>query len=213
MQKHYQRRKCLSADAARSNSRVSGFASVQRLRYHENSEQKLAALLAEGTWMNRVFLVALLGVFPLLTSGCKQELDRKDAIRDGVIRHIAGMNGLNVSNMSITVTKATFSGDTAQADVDIRAKNGDPKAPAMALTYELQKQGDEWVVLKGQARGGMQHPTTGEMPNAGALPPGHPPTNGQMPASHPDFNAILNSAQPPSQSQQPQPQPSSNAKP
>jgi hypothetical protein len=153
--------------------------------------------------MNRALLAALLSAFLLLAGGCKSNADNKDAIRDGVVKHIAGMNGLNVSNMTVTVTKATFNGDKAQADVDIRAKGGDPGAPAMQLTYELQKQGDEWVVLKGQARGGMQHPTAGAMPPSGALPPGHPSAAGQMQANHPDFNSILNSAQPPPQAQPP----------
>ncbi|MGB7726958.1 MAG: hypothetical protein WBL50_02925 [Candidatus Acidiferrum sp.] len=173
--------------------------------------------------MNRVFWAALSAGLLLSVGGCKAKTDEKAAIRDGVIKHIAGMNGLNVNNMTITVTKVTMDGDKAQADVDIRAKSGDPAAPAMQLNYELQKQGNEWVVLKGQATGGMQHPTAGEMPPPqGTLPPGHPSTNGasgQMPADHPDFNAIMNSAQPPAQTQQPssgqQPaqQPSSNSKP
>jgi hypothetical protein len=101
--------------------------------------------------------------------------------------------------MTITVTKATITGDKAQADVDIRAKNSDPSAPAMQLTYELQKQGDQWVVLKGQPTGGMQHPAPGELPPQGSMPPGHPSaggTSGQLPPNHPDFNSILNSAQP-----------------
>lgn len=159
--------------------------------------------------MNRAFLATPLSVVLLLGSGCKSTADQKDAIRDGVIRHIAGMNGLNVNNMTITVTKVAIIGDKAQAEVDIRAKNGEPGTPAMQLSYELQKQGDGWVVLKGEGRGGMQHPTTGEMPNTGALPPGHPPTSGQMPANHPDFNAILNSTRPQQQSgssQQPTPE-------
>ena len=169
--------------------------------------------------MNRVLLAALLGGFMLLTGGCKAKTDNQDAIRDGVLKHIAGMNGLNVNNMTITVTKATVNGDKAQAEVDIRAKNGDPNAPPMQLSYELQKQGEEWVVLKGQANGGMQHPAPGTMPPQGAMPPGHPQTggtSGQMPANHPNFNAILNSAQPqqqPSGSQPSPQQPASNAKP
>ena len=173
--------------------------------------------------MNRAFLAALLGTFVLFAGGCKSKTDNKDAIRDGVIKHIAGMNGLNVNNMTVTVTKTTITGDKAQADVDIRAKNSDPNSPAMQLSYELQKQGDEWVVLKGQPTGGMQHPAPGEMPPSGALPPGHPPTggaSGQMPANHPDFNSILNGAQPPAQTQQqpsnaqpPAQQPSSKTKP
>jgi hypothetical protein len=156
--------------------------------------------LAKGNLMHRPFLATSLGVLLLLGSGCKSTLDPKNAIRDGVIRHIAGVSGLNVNNMTVIVTKAEISGDKAQADVDIRAKNGDPNTPPMQLTYELQKQGDEWVVLKGEGKGGMQHPTSGEMPNAGALPAGHPSIKGQIPANHPDFNAILNSAEPQPQS-------------
>jgi len=173
--------------------------------------------------MNRAFLLALLGSFLLLPCGCKSKVDTNNAIRDGVIKHIAGMNGLNVNNMTITVTKTTIDGDKAQADVDIRAKNSDPNTPAMQLSYELQKQGNEWAVVKGQPTGGMQHPGPGEMPPQGTMPPGHPSTggtSGQMPANHPDFNSILNSAQPPAQTQQqpssgqqPSQQPSSNTKP
>lgn len=154
--------------------------------------------------MRRAFWAALLSTFVLGAFGCKSKTDTNDAIRDGVIKHISGMSGLNVSNMTITVTKATINGDQAQADVDVRAKNGDPTVPAMQLTYELQKQGNEWVVLRGQSTGGMQHPAPGQIPQNGALPPGHPALDhatGQTPSNHPDFNAILNST-PPAQSQQ-----------
>ena len=164
--------------------------------------------------MHRAFLAALLGSLLLLTGACKSKTDNKEAIRNGVVKHIAAMSGLNVNNMTIIVTQATVNGDKAQASVDIRAKNGDPSAPAMQLTYDLQKQGEEWVVLKGQPAGGMQHPAPGEMPPAGSMPPGHPSTSGtsgQMPANHPDFNSILNTAQPPAQQapaqQAPAPQP------
>jgi len=156
--------------------------------------------------MNRAFLAALLGTLLLFTGACKSKTDNKDAIRDGVIKHIASMNGLNVNNMTIVVTQATINGDKAQASVEIRAKNGDPSAPAMQLSYDLQKQGEEWVVLKGQPTGGMQHPAPGEMP-PGTLPPGHPSTggtNGQLPADHPDFNSILKTSQPPAQQPPPQ---------
>lgn len=166
--------------------------------------------------MNRALLTGLLATLLIVPAGCKSKAENKDAIRAGVIKHLAGMNGLNVNNMTVTVTKATITGDKAQADVDIRAKNGDPNAPAMQLTYDLQKQGDEWVVLKGQSIGGMQHPAPGQMPPQAALPPGHPATgdtSGQMPENHPDFNSILNSAQPQQQApngQQPAQQPSSS---
>jgi len=146
--------------------------------------------------MNRAFLTALLGGLLLFTGACKSKTDPKDAIRAGVLKHIASMKGLNVNNMDVVVTQTTVNGNSAEANVDIRAKNGDPNAPPMQLVYQMQKQGDEWVVIKGQPTGGMAHPAPGEAPPAGALPPGHPSAGGQAPASRPDFNSILNTAQP-----------------
>jgi len=166
--------------------------------------------------MNRALLSIGLGAALLATLGCKSKTDASAAIRDGVVKHIAAMSGLNVNNMTITVTQATVHGDTADASVEIRAKNSDPSAPPMQLVYQLQKQGQEWVVVKGQPSGGMQHPAPGEQPQG--LPPGHPSTGtaGQAPADHPDFNSILNSAQQapaqqqPSSGQQQQAQPQSS---
>lgn len=163
--------------------------------------------------MNRAFLAALLGVLLLFTGACKQK-DNKDEIRAGVVKHLASMNGLNVNNMDIVVTKATVNGNQAQADVTIRAKGTDPNSPGMQLTYAMEKRGDDWVVVKGQATGGMQHPSPGEAPQGGALPPGHPATGGT--AGHSDFSDIMNSSQPPAQAppaQQPTQKPSTSGKP
>jgi len=170
--------------------------------------------------MNRAFLALSLGTALLVIGGCKSKTDNKNAIRDGVMKHIAGLQGLNVNNMTVTVTQANIHGDKAEANVDIRAKNGDPNAPPMQLVYQMQRQGADWVVVKGQAAGGMQHPAPGEAPPPGTMPPGHPTTggtSGQMPAGHPDFNSILNTAQPQQQpggaqqqQQQPQQKPSSS---
>jgi len=149
--------------------------------------------------MPRAFFAALLAALLLFTGACKSKTDERAAIRDGVVKHIASMNGLNVNNMIIVVTQATVNGDKAQANVEIRAKSGEPGAPPMQLTYELQKQGEEWVVLKAQPAGGMQHPAPSETSPQGSPPAGHPDTSGQMPANHPDFNSILNTAPPPAQ--------------
>jgi|SRR6516162_7317641 hypothetical protein len=157
--------------------------------------------------MNRAILTSLLGALLLFSGACKAKRDSKDAILAGVVKHIASMKGLNVNNMDVVVTQATVNGNTAEASVDIRAKNGDPKAPPMQLVYQMQKQGDEWVVIKSQPTGGMAHPAPGEAPPPGTLPPSHPTTGGQAPANHPDFNQILNTAQPPAQ-QAPAQQPS-----
>jgi hypothetical protein len=102
--------------------------------------------------------------------------------------------------MDINVTQATVNGNQAQAQVEIRLKNGPPDGASMKLSYNLEKRGEEWAVVKSQSAGGtMQHPAPGEMP-PGGMPPGHPNVNGttgQAPAGHPSFDDILKSTQPP----------------
>jgi hypothetical protein len=150
--------------------------------------------------MNRAFFAALLGATLLFTGACKSKRDDKEAIRTGIIKYLGSLNTLNVSAMDINVTQATVNGNQAQAQVEIRLKNGPPDGASMKLSYNLEKRGEEWAVVKSQPAGGtMQHPAPGEMPQGG-LPPGHPNVNGsagQPPAGHPDFNGILKSAQPP----------------
>jgi hypothetical protein len=160
--------------------------------------------------MKRGFLAALLGAMVLFAVACKSKTDEKEAIRAGVIKHLAALNMLNLNNMDVNVTQAAVNGNQAQAQVEIRVKGGDPSANAMQIGYALEKRGEEWVVLKSTGMGGgMQHPGPGEAPPPGtapgAMPQGHPNVSGgsQAPGTHPDFNAILNSA--PSQQQNPQP--------
>jgi hypothetical protein len=163
--------------------------------------------------MKRGFLAALLGAVVLFGVACKSKTDETEAIRAGVIKHLAALNMLNLNNMDVNVTQAAINGNQAQAQVEIRAKGGDPGANAMQIGYSLEKRGEEWVVLKSTGMaGGMQHPGPGEAPPAGAapgaMPPGHPNVSGgsaQPPGTHPDFNAILNNA--PSQQANPPAQP------
>jgi hypothetical protein len=164
--------------------------------------------------MKRGILATLLGATLFFVVACKQKTNDKDAIRAGVLKHLAALNMLNLNNMDVTVTSATVNGNQAQAQVEVRAKGGDPSAGVMQIGYALEKRGEEWVVVKSTGMGGaMQHPGPGEAPPAGmpgaapgAMPPGHPKTSGstgQAPADHPDFKAILNGAQ--GSSQQPPP--------
>jgi hypothetical protein len=163
--------------------------------------------------MKRGILAALLGATILFAVACISKTDEKEAIRAGVIKHLAALNMLNLNNMDVNVTQATVDGNQAQAQVEIRAKGGDSTGNAMQIGYALEKRGQEWVVLKSTGMGGgMQHPGPGEAPTAGstpgAMPPGHPNVtggSGQAPATHPDFNAILNNT--PSQQPNPPAQP------
>ncbi len=171
--------------------------------------------------MKRGFLAVLLGAMVLFGVGCKPRGDEKEAIRAGVIKHLAALNMLDMSKMDVNVTQATINGNQAQAQVEIRAKGADSAGNAMQIGYAMERHGAEWVVLKSTGMGGgIQHPGPGEAPPAGttpgAMPPGHPNVpggSGQTPGTHPDFNAILNSA--PSQQSNPpvQPPPTSTGKP
>jgi hypothetical protein len=164
--------------------------------------------------MNRALPSILLIVALLACGGCKSKADTQTAIRDGVVKHIAAMSGLNVNNMDIAVTQANVHGDSAEANVEIRARNSDPGTPPMQLVYAMQKQGAEWVVVKGQVNGGMDHPVPGET-SPGNLPPGHlgtPSGGDQGSAGQPDFNAILNSAQTQVQQAAPSQQPPKSPK-
>lgn len=158
--------------------------------------------------MNRAFLAAVLGALLLCTVACKsQKADDKEAIRQGVVTYLTSLKGLNIPNMDIAVTQYSVNGSHAQAQVEIRAKNGDASG-SMQLAYNLEKRGDQWVVVKSQAAGGtLQHPGPGAVPPGATMPPGHPSVSGSSAAQpvHSDLNEIIKSAQPPA----PQPAPSS----
>jgi len=171
--------------------------------------------------MKRGILATLLGTALLFAAACKSKTDENEGIRQGVMKHLTALNMLNMANMDVKVTQATVNGNQAQAQVEIRSKGGDPNAAPMQIGYDLEKRGEEWVVLKTTGMGGgMQHPGPGEAPPAGstpgAMPPGHPNVSGgsgQNSTTHPDFNAILNNAQGGSQQAQPSTPPASNPKP
>ena len=162
--------------------------------------------------MNRAFLAALLGALLLCTVACKsQKADDKEAIRQGVVTYLTSLKGLNIPNMDIAVTQYSVNGSQAQAEVQIRAKNGDASGGSMQLAYNLKKRGNQWVVVKSQPAGGtLQHPGPGAVPPVATMPPGHPSVSGSSAGQpvHSDLNEIMKSAQPPAQkppTQQPAP--------
>jgi len=87
----------------------------------------------------------MLGAMVLVAVACKSNSNEKEGIRAGVIKHLAALNMLNLNNMDVNVTQATVNGNQAQAQVEIRAKGGDPSNNAMQIGYALEKHGEEWV--------------------------------------------------------------------
>jgi hypothetical protein len=153
--------------------------------------------------MKRGVLTTLLGVALLSTAACKPKSDDRELIRQGIVQHLSSMQGLNLPNMDINVTQFSVNGNQATAQVEIRAKGTEATAGTMQLSYNLEKRGAEWVVVKSAPAGGsLQHPAPGEMPS------GHPGAPGSPASVHPDFNEILKGAPAPAQQAPPPAQPS-----
>jgi hypothetical protein len=153
--------------------------------------------------MKRVLLTTLLGTSLLFACSCKSKPDDKEAIRTGVINYLNSLKSLNVSSMDIAVTQTTIAGNQAEAKVEVRPKGSAGGDASMQLTYNLEKRGEEWVVVKSAPSGGnLQHPGPGQMPPGSAIPPGHPNVSGsgsQATGDHSDFGEIMKSTQPPQQ--------------
>lgn len=114
---------------------------------------------------------ALLGL--MLLSGCKKDIQSKDAVRDGVMKYLSQRSDL--AAMDVSVAAVTFHGDEAEATVHFQAKGNTAPGAGLTMPYVLERKGSEWVV-KGKS-GNSQHGmgATG-MPegNGESMPPGHP---------------------------------------
>ena len=80
-------------------------------------------------------------VLLLLLAGCSRgnRTSDREAIRQGVIDHLAGTN-VNVAAMDVDVTSVQFNGAKADVMVTFRAK-GAAGAPGMEMRYQMQEQG------------------------------------------------------------------------
>lgn len=123
----------------------------------------------------------------LLLAGCSKNIQTNEAVKAGVIKHLAQNSGLNLASMDIEVTAVTFRDNEADATVGFKPK-GSGAASGMSMRYTLERKGGEWVVKKKTDSGmghGMAMPGAGSAaPPAGAMPPGHPPVGG--PAATPE---------------------------
>ena len=119
----------------------------------------------------------------LLLAGCSRGgRNDRDAIRQGVIDHLAGTN-LNIAAMDVDVTSVKYDGGKADVMVTFRAKGAGAGAPGMEMRYQMQQQGDRWAVTGTQDSGHSSQapPGTANPHGGGALPPGHPTSGGAAP--------------------------------
>lgn len=134
-----------------------------------------ASIITDVTSARWIVPVAL-----ALLSGCTKNIQTNEAVRAGVIKHLAQNSGLNLTQMDVEVTSVTFRDNEADAVVGFKPR-GAGAASGMSMRYTLERQGNEWVVKK-KADSGMGH---GMMP-----PPDSSPTGqGQLPSGHPPVGA------------------------
>jgi len=168
--------------------------------------------------MKRAPLLFVLSGFLFVFAGCKTKISDADAIRSGINMHLSSLKTINLSAMDMIVNKFSIQGDTAQASVEFRPKNGAPAGAGMQVNYTLQKLNGVWVVQNTQPAGGMiQHPAPGDknpnqtmttgsstsLPNfsdlvggasgaaASSMPPAHPAvdTQGASSSQGPSYNS------------------------
>jgi hypothetical protein len=128
---------------------------------------------------------AALVLLALSLAACNRGTRSNEAVRQGIIDHLANKAGLNVKGMDINVTSVDFKGSDADATVSITPKGGNP-AQGMSMKYHLQQQGNQWVVTGRQDAPGSPHGAGAmpgmENPHGGAgAPPTEAPKGGMAP--------------------------------
>jgi hypothetical protein len=123
----------------------------------------------------------------LALTGCSRKTQNSDAVHQGVLDHLTKA-GLNVKAMDVKMTSVRFEGNRADATVAITPKG--TSGGGMSMTYHLEQQADQWVVVGrqdagaphggGAMRPGMPNPHGGGM--AGQAMPAVPASPGAMPA-------------------------------
>ena len=89
----------------------------------------------------------------LSLAACSRGLDDKEAVRQGVIDHLAARQ-FNMPGMSVELKSVKFDGDHADAVVSIAPKDA-PAGAGMTLPYKLERREGKWVVIGGS---GSPHP-------------------------------------------------------
>ena len=127
----------------------------------------------------------------VLGAGCKrQAADDQAAIRTALQSYLSQRGNLNMAGMDMDVQVVRNDGKTADANVTFRAKQG---GGAMQMAYQLERQGNLWVVKGSRSASGAAHPAVGESAPAGAAPG----AGGGMPTAHPPITAPQATPPPP----------------
>ena len=136
--------------------------------------------------MRKFFLVIAVSLV-LVGVACKSApKDETAAIRTALESHLSQRGNLNLAGMDMDIQVMRMDERTADVQVNFRAKQG---GGSMQMAYQLEKQGEAWVVKGSKSpMGGGGHPDVGApaMPSSGELPAGHQPmTAPQTPPQQP----------------------------
>ena len=118
--------------------------------------------------------------FALLTAaGCKSNpQDEKAAMRAALESYLSQRGNLNMAGMDMDIQVVRNDGKTADVNVLFRAKQG---GGSMQMAYQLERQGDRWMVKGSRSGAGAGHPAVGDTGGA-ELPAAHPPLPPPQPA-------------------------------
>jgi hypothetical protein len=161
--------------------------------------------------MRRLRIALGIAVAFFLTCGCQKQVGDNEAVRAGIMQHLAGVGTLNMSAMDMEIRNVSIDRNQAHAEVEFRLKSGGAPGTGMQVAYNLVKRDGAWVVVKSLPMGGMiQHPDPNQNPHQNAnvhssgmpnfndvlnpggasaptsLPPGHPAVNSQVTDPLPD---------------------------
>ncbi|MGC8793210.1 MAG: hypothetical protein ACP5U2_07435 [Bryobacteraceae bacterium] len=117
---------------------------------------------------------AFLTVGLLLAASCSRNPQSVEAVRQGILDHLASRPDLDLKGIQVEVTSVAIRQNEADAVVNFRPRRGEGEA--FQMRYTLERKGGRWVVKSKAEAGGAPHG------RGAALPPGHPqlgaPTQG-----------------------------------
>lgn len=125
--------------------------------------------------MRKLFVVVALSLVVVFAACKSAPKDETAAIRTAIGAYLSQRGNLNLAGMDMDVQVVRMDARTADVQVNFRAKQG---GGSMQMAYQLEKQGDAWVVKGSKSpTGAGGHPDVGApgMPSSGELPAGHPP--------------------------------------
>jgi len=117
--------------------------------------------------MRFLSFVALIGFLSLQVASCRKQTSQNDAIRAAIVKHLATVNGLNLDAMDMNISNVAITGEKARAQVEFHLKGNASSDASMKMSYDLEKRGALWVVVRKPAPDGNRaNPAPGDAPPA-----------------------------------------------